>query len=343
MTGGANRGVHGVDDALRRCDPEQMKPGTVTFVIFDKHDQLDLAGPYEVFAEAGYPCVVVGPQAGPVRSDLGLSVLADRGFADTDPRTVEILVVVGGGIHTARQDRVLVDWVTAAARSARRVASVCTGTFLLAETGALDGRRATTHWGAASRLAEEYPAVIVDPDPIYVRDGRVWTSAGVTAGMDLALGMVETDLGRDAALTVARKLVLYLRRPGSQSQFSVPLWSNQPDSDIIRTVVDAIHAEPGARHGIEDLADLAGLSTRHLQRRFTREVGIPPAAYVERVRIEAAQQALVKTDLTLDAIARRYGFGTGETMRRSFRRLIGVAPSDYRNRFGSEDLEARLA
>ncbi len=270
-----------------------------------------------------------------MKSDLGLSVVADRALADTDPRAVDILVVVGGGIHTARKNRELVEWVTAAAKAARRVASVCTGTFLLAETGVLDGRRATTHWAWATRLAEEYPAVTVDADPIYVCDGRVWTSAGVTAGMDLALAMVEADLGRRVALQVARTLVLYLRRPGSQSQFSVPLWSSQPDSDVIRTVVDAIHARPGDRHGIEDLAELAGLSTRHFQRRFTQEVAISPAAYVERVRIEAAQQALAETDLTLDAIARRYGFGTGETLRRAFHRLLGIAPSDYRDRFGT--------
>lgn len=312
-----------------------MKRRSVTFVIFDQHDQLDLTGPYEVFAEAGYPCTVVAPEAGPVRSDLGLSIVADSSLAATDPRSVDLLVVAGGGIHTARQNRELVDWISAAAKAARRVASVCTGTFLLAEAGVLDGRRATTHWSWASRLAEQYPAIKVDADPIYVKDGRVWTSAGVTAGMDLALAMVEADLGRVAALEVARTLVLYLRRPGSQSQFSVPLWSSQPDSDVIRRVVDAVHAKPGDRHSIEDLAALAGLSPRHFQRRFTQEVGMPPAGYVERVRIEAAQQALAETELTLDTIARRYGFGTGETLRRSFHRLIGIAPSDYRDRFGT--------
>ncbi|WP_152365596.1 GlxA family transcriptional regulator [Microlunatus speluncae] len=312
-----------------------MKSRSVTFVIFEDHDQLDLTGPYEVFAEAGYRCTVVAPEAGPVRSDLGLSIVADRALAGTDPTSVDTLIVTGGRVRSVRQNRELIDWIAAAAGKARRVASVCTGTFLLAEAGLLDGRRATTHWAEASRLAADYPAVTVDADAIYVKDGRIWTSAGVTAGMDLALAMVEADLGRAAALDVARTLVLYLRRPGSQSQFSVPLWSSQPDSDVIRTVVDAVHAKPGDRHSIEDLAALAGLSPRHFQRRFTREVGMPPAGYLERVRIEAAQQALAETELTLDTIARRYGFGTGETLRRSFHRLIGIAPSDYRDRFGT--------
>ncbi|MFC7621465.1 GlxA family transcriptional regulator [Microlunatus sp. GCM10028923] len=318
-----------------------MGSASVTFVIFEEHDQLDLTGPYEVFAEAGYACTVVAPAAGPVRSDVGLSVVADRALADTDPGNVEILIVAGGaGVHDAGQDRALVEWVAAAAAAARRVASVCTGTFLLAAAGVLDGRHATTHWAKADRLAREYPTIMVDVDPIYLQDGKVWTSAGVTAGMDLALAMVAADRGREVALKVARKLVLYLHRPGSQSQFSVPLWAAQPNSDALHRAVDAIHANPGDRHSIEDLAASAGLSTRHFQRRFTREMGMPPTVYVERVRVEAAQNALAETDLTLDGIARRYGFGTAETLRRTFHRILGIAPSDYRNRFGTSTVGA---
>jgi transcriptional regulator GlxA family with amidase domain len=175
----------------------------------------------------------------------------------------------------------------------------------------------------------------VDRDPIFIRDGRIWTSAGVTAGMDLALALVEDDLGRDVAHAVAQQLVLFLRRPGSQSQFSVPLWSAQPATDPIRAAVSAIHADPGAPHGIADLAGHAGLSPRHLQRRFTAELGTPPAAYVERVRVEAAQRALTGTDDPVETIARRYGFGTAETLRRAFHRNARVAPSDYRDRFRS--------
>ena len=255
-----------------------MNSPAVTFVIFEGFDILDVAGPFEVFGEAGYELTVVAAKAGPVSSDTGLTIHAPSAVATLDPRRPGTLLVVGGdGVDAARSDRELVDWVTTAAARADRVASVCCGAFILAEAGLLDGRRATTHWREADRLAREYPAVIVDSDPIFVRDGRVWTSAGVTAGMDLALALVEADLGPQKALHVARELVMFLRRPGSQSQFSVPLWSAQPASDVMRRVVDAIHIDPGARHGIDDLASLAGMSPRHLQRRFTQETGLPPA------------------------------------------------------------------
>jgi transcriptional regulator GlxA family with amidase domain len=311
-----------------------VQPGTVTIVIFPGHEALDLAGPYEVFGEAGYELVVVGPKAGRTRSSKGLSLHADLSVKTADPRHTDTLVVAGGdGVFTARYNRRLVDWVAAAAGSARRVASVCSGAFLLAEAGLLDGRRVTTHWRAADRLVQDYPAVVVDREPIFIQDGRFWTSAGITAGMDLALALVEADLGPQTALRVARELNLFLRRPGSQSQFSMPLWSRQPSSDALRAVVDTIHRDPGGQYGIAELAELAGLSSRHLQRRFTNEIGLPPAAYVERVRIEAAQRALVEHDDPVEAIARRYGFGTAETLRRTFHRVVGIAPSDYRDRF----------
>ena len=189
--------------------------------------------------------------------------------------------------------------------------------------------------GRGVERAREHPKVSVDCDPIFVRDGRVWTSAGVTAGMDLALALVEDDLGRGVAHEVARGLVLFLRRPGGQSQFSVALWSRQPATDPVRAAVGAIHADPGARHDIAGLAAHAGLSPRHLQRRFTAELGVPPTAYVERMRVEAAQRALTDGDEPVEAIARRYGFTTAETLRRTFHRRLGVAPSDYRARFRS--------
>ena len=311
-----------------------MTPGSVTFVVFDGFDGLDLAGPFEVFGEAGYDLRVVGPSLRPTRSSKGLAVRPDGSVRTADPRTTDTLVVVGGdGVFAARHDRALVDWVAAASASAPRVASVCSGAFLVAETGLLDGRRVTTHWRAAERLAREHPALIVDADPIFVRDGHVWTSAGITAGMDLALALVEADLGPRTALDVARELNLFLRRPGGQSQFSVALWSTPPRTAVLQRVVDAIHTDPGARHDIDGLASLAGLSTRHFQRRFTEEVGLPPAAYVERVRIEAAQRDLSERDDPVDTIARRYGFGTAETLRRAFHRLVGIAPSEYRDRF----------
>ncbi|RFS87242.1 helix-turn-helix domain-containing protein [Actinomadura spongiicola] len=305
----------------------------VAFVIYDGFQVLDLAGPLEVFRNAGrYECLVVGPEAGPVAASGGLPVHAGYGIGELDG--IDTLIVAGGvGVDRAMKDPALVRWVTETAGAARRVASVCSGALLLAEAGLLDGRRVTTHWGREEQMRREYPRLDVDCDPIFVRDGKFWTSAGVTAGMDLALALVEDDHGRDVAHAVARELVMFLRRPGSQSQFSVPLWSAQPASDPIRAAVSSVQADPGARHSIADLAGRSGLSARHLQRRFTAELGVPPAAYVERVRIEAARRALAEGDEPVETLARRLGFGTGETLRRAFHRHVGVAPSDYRDRF----------
>lgn len=309
----------------------------MAFAIFDGFAAVDLSGPHSVFGypeHAAYEQVVVASQGSPVAASRGLKVCPDRPVSDVDPAEVDTLVVAGGkGVLDATRDRALIDWVRAVGGGARRVASVCSGAYLLAEAGLLDGRRATTHWKWGERLARAYPAVTVDCDPIFIRDGRVWTSAGVTAGMDLALAMVEEDHGRQAALNIAREMVLYLRRPGTQSQFSVPLWSTKPAGGGLRTVVETIQTNPGQRHQLADLAALAGLSPRHFQRRFTSEVGMPPATYVERIRMEAAQRALVEGDDPVEAIARRYGFGTAETLRRTFHRQLSVSPSDYRDRF----------
>jgi transcriptional regulator GlxA family with amidase domain len=318
-----------------------VTPRRVVFVIFDGFQSLDLAGPYEVFQHAsrltgGYVCEIVAPAAGAVTAGSGLPVHAGAGVTDADPAGIDTLVVAGGGgVDAARQDGALVAWIATAGAGARRVTSVCSGVFLLAAAGLVAGRRVTTHWGREGQLRREHPEVHVDCDPIFIRDGRVWTSAGVTAGMDLALALVEDDAGRAVAHAVARELVMFLRRPGSQSQFSVPLWSGQPGCDPIRTVVAAIHADPGAEHGLTELASRAGLSPRHFQRKFAAEVGTPPAAYVERVRIEAAQRALAEGNDPVETIARRCGFGTAETLRRAFHRQARVAPSDYRDRFRS--------
>lgn len=338
---GAFRGVRVVDVTGLGVHAGEVAPRRVVFVIFDGFQPLDLVGPHEVFhhasvvaEEPGYVCQVAAAAAGPVHGVSGLPVHARCSVGDLDMAGIDTLIAVGGsGVDTARGDRRLVEWIAAAGRTARRVSSVCSGVFLLGAAGLLEGRRVTTHWSRAEQLAREHPEAVVDCDPIFIRDGRVWSSAGVTAGMDLALAMVEDDLGREVAHAVACELVLYLRRPGSQSQFSVPLWSSQPSSDPIRAAVSAVHADPGARHGIAELAAHARLSPRHLQRRFTAEVGVPPATYVERVRIEAARRALVDGDDPVEAIAGRCGFGTAETLRRAFHRHLGIPPSGYRDRF----------
>jgi transcriptional regulator GlxA family with amidase domain len=320
-----------------------VPPRRVVFVVFDGFQPLDLVGPHEVFHHAGvvspgdgYRCEIAAVEAGPVRGSSGLPVHAGHAVADLDPAGIDTLVAVGGsGVDTARHDAALVAWVAAAGRTARRVTSVCSGVFLLGAAGLLGGRRVTTHWSRADQLACEHPEAIVDCDPIFVRDGPVWTSAGVTAGMDLALALVNQDLGREVAHAVACALVLHLRRPGNQSQFSVPLSSAQPSSDPIRAAVAAVHADPGAAHRVAQLAAHARLSPRHLQRRFTAEVGVPPASYVERVRIEAARRALVDGEDPVEVIAARCGFGTAETLRRAFHRHLGIPPSEYRTRFRS--------
>ncbi|GGX45214.1 GlxA family transcriptional regulator [Streptomyces noursei] len=318
-----------------------MDQRRIVFVIFEGFQPLDLFGPYEVFDHAhkltgGYTCQITAPQPGAVQFGSGLSVHAPYGVADVDPAGIDTVVVAGGGgVDQARHDPALTRWIATAGAGARRVTSVCSGVFLLAAAGLLRGRRVTTHWAREQQLVREHPELAVDCDPIFLRDGRVWTSAGVTAGMDLALALVEDDLGREVAHAVAQEMVMFLRRPGSQSQFSVPLWSTQPATDPIRAVVAAIHADPGARHGVTELASRAGLSPRHLQRRFTAELGVPPATYVEGVRIEAAKRALAESDHPIETLARRYGFGTAETLRRAFHRHVGVAPSDYRDRFRS--------
>ena len=212
--------------------------------------------------------------------------------------------------------------------------TVCTGAFLAAEAGLLDGYRATTHWAFAERLAAEFPAVDVDADPIFVRtSGTVWTAAGVTAGIDLALSLVEDDHGTETAQTVARWMVLYLRRPGGQTQFAAPVWMPRAKRTCIREVQEAIEAQPGDAHSIGDLARRATMSPRHFTRVFTDEVGEAPGHYVERVRTEAARRQLEETDDTVVAIATRCGFGTAETMRRNFIRRIGVSPDQYRKAF----------
>ncbi|MFD9685763.1 GlxA family transcriptional regulator [Kitasatospora sp. NPDC059146] len=318
----------------------------VVFVVFEGFQSVDLVGPHAVFhyaqeAVGGYDCPVVAPRAGAVRSSSGLTMHATHGIADLAPEGLDTLVVIGGpGVNDARHDPALVAWITAAASGARRVASVCSGALLLAATGFLAGRRVTTHWARERQLAQEHPELTVDCDPIFIRDGPVWTSAGVSAGMDLALALVEDDHGPELALAAAREMVLYLRRPGNQSQFSVPLWSAQPTSGPVRTAVRAVQDDPGGRHGLAELAARAGLSPRHLQRRFAAEVGTGPAAYVERVRMEAARRALTETDEPVAALARRLGFGTAETMRRTFHRHLGIAPDHYRERFGHSTTHA---
>lgn len=316
---------------------------TVVFLGFSRLQSLDLVGPLEVFATAslvlaakgreGYELVVASVDGQPVPTSSGLS-LATTKLHDTHQRVDTLVLPGGAGVDRARQDPDVIAWIQTVAKRARRVVSVCTGAFLAAQAGLLDGCIATTHWGSADRLAQEFPSIVVDPDPIFVRSSaKVWTAAGVTAGIDLALSLVEDDHGTDVAQTVARWLVLYLRRPGGQTQFAAPVWMPRAKRQPIRDVQEMIEAEPGSAHSITDLARRAGMSPRHFTRVFTDEVGESPGAYVERIRIDAARRQLEETDDTVVAIATRCGFGTSETMRRNFVRRIGISPDQYRKTF----------
>lgn len=301
---------------------------------------LDVTGPLQVFASANdlarqrgmsvpYAPSVIASGGGAVMSSAGLAVLAEP-LPQTPSDT---LIIAGGwGIYPAAEDSQLVDWVREHGTHCRRVASVCTGAFLLAASGWLDGRRVVTHWTRCEQLAAQHPNLHVEANPIFINDGPVWTSAGVTAGIDLALAMVEEDLGRDIALDVARHLVVFLKRPGGQSQFSVTLSLQQQGNRF-----DELHAWI-AEHlacdlGIPTLAEQAGMSERSFIRHYRADTGQTPARAIELIRVETARRLLSDSGLPVKRIAANCGFGSEETLRRSFLRAIGVTPQAYRERF----------
>jgi len=315
---------------------------------------LDVVGPLEVFAAAslaasfgspnrpGYEIEVIGPELKNLRAASGLRLGVDRTYSDR-PENIDTLIVAGGiGSRRAVHDTRILDYITAAAESARRVCSVCTGALILAQTGLLDGRRATTHWAFAATLAELFPAIDVDPDAIYCQDGRFWTSAGVTAGMDLALALVEEDLGRDLALEVSRQMVFFLKRPGGQSQFSAQLAGQLADRDPLRDLQAFIVDHPDEDLCVLRLAARVSMSPRHFARVFRAESGQSPGRFVECVRVEAARRQLEESNASVKEISARVGLGTSETMRRAFLRQIGVGPAAYRERFSSDANAAEL-
>jgi transcriptional regulator GlxA family with amidase domain len=314
----------------------------VVIAAFPDCQSLDVTGPMEVFSIAGqvagapYRVELVAAEAGPFRTNSGLTLVPDRA-AESVRGPIDTLLVAGGsGVERACEDERLVGWVRRAAGRSRRVASVCTGAFLLAEAGLLDGRRAATHWAGCEELARRYPEVEVASDPIFVHDDGVWTSAGVTAGMDLALALVEDDLGRDVALETARWLVLFVRRPGGQSQFSSHLRVQAAEREPLRDLQEWMTTNLSADLSVPALAERALMSPRNFARAFAREVGMTPAAYVEALRTDSARVRLESTGQKVEAVARDCGFGTVETMRRAFHRRLGVGPADYRSRFQAQ-------
>ncbi len=321
-----------------------MRERHVVIVTFDDVQPLDVVGPHEVFAGAHRAAAAAGQAGGyrvtlasagwggPVTSDSGL-VLGTAPWPGSDER-IDTLVIPGGdGAVSAAADETLLSFVQAAAPRCRRVATVCSGAFIAAAAGLLEGRRVTTHWARASRLHREHPGLEVDPDPIYVRDGKYWSSAGVTAGIDLSLALVEDDLGVEVAQTIARWLVMFLHRPGGQTQFASPVWMPRAERSTVRAVQTLVEAAPGGDHRLPNLAAAASMSVRHFTRVFTAEVGESPSRFVERTRVEAARRELETSGETLDLVATRCGLGSSETLRRVFHRRLGVSPEAYRRRF----------
>jgi transcriptional regulator GlxA family with amidase domain len=330
-----------------------MKDRHVVIVVFDGVQPLDAVGPHEVFAGAGRAAASVGRAGGyrvTLASSAGGTVRAESGLRlgtdvlpDTD-QPIDTLVLAGGsGANAAAADDTLVAWIRAAAPRCRRVATVCSGAFLGAAAGLLGGRRVTTHWARAQELRDTHPDLTVDPDPIYIRDEKVWSSAGVTAGIDLSLALVQDDLGVDVAQTIARWLVMFLHRPGGQTQFASPVWVPRAERSTVRAVQDLVEAAPGGDHRVPTLAAAAAMSVRHFTRVFTADVGESPSRFVERTRVEAARRELETTGDTLDVVAGRCGLGSAETLRRVFQRHLSVAPDAYRRRFRTAPVERNSA
>lgn len=307
-------------------------------VVFDGVKLLDLAGPAEVFAEANlfgaaYRLIVASVDGSDVATSIGVPFAVSARIDSIE--TADTAMVSGGDELIGRPiDPALVAALTGLWPRVRRMASICTGTFILAKAGILDGRRATTHWRHAALLSRAYPQITVEPEAIFVRDGDVYTSAGVSAGIDLALALVEDDHGPELVREVARSLVVFLKRAGGQSQFSALVEARPPQRSELRAVTDAVAADPAADHDVAALAARASMSTRQLTRLFRAELGTTPARYVETVRITAARAALDAGRPVAEA-ARLAGFGSAETMRRAFVATLGVSPRAYRDRFRS--------
>jgi len=314
-------------------------------LAFPDSQILDVTGPMQMFAgvneelkRPAYELLIAAPSRGPFKTSSGLSLVADTSVAEIGPVTLNracTLIVAGGnrGLHAALDSGEITALVKRAYERGLRVASVCTGAFFLAAAGILDGRRAATHWRAVTKLRAFRPQIDVDPEAIHVRDGNVWTSAGVTAGIDLALAMIEADHGRAVALAVARRHVVFRIRPGGQSQFSPELAAQGAGDHRLAKLAAKIAIEPAQTWRTDDLAAEAGVSLRSLHRLFRKQLNTSPSEFVERVRIDQARRALLETDAAIETVAVRCGFGSLRRMDRAFARVIAATPSEFRARF----------
>jgi transcriptional regulator GlxA family with amidase domain len=311
---------------------------SIAFIGYDNLTLLDLTGPLEVFDTArwrvkdAYEIVVLSASGKPFRAESGLTLLPNASLADA-PAIDTVFIPGGLGLRDAKIAEPIVQWLQRRAPRCRRVASVCTGVYALAESGLLDGRRATTHWRFASDVARRFPRVKIEADALFLNDGKFYSSAGVTAGIDLALALVEEDLGEDVALAVARELVVYLKRPGGQAQFSEPLQFQTKSTDRFADLAAWMLRNLKKDLSVEILADRAGLGARHFSRRFKAAFGVSPAHYVERLRLDEARRRLPSRRQTVDSVAASVGYASADAFRRAFERRFGIAPSVYRKRF----------
>jgi transcriptional regulator GlxA family with amidase domain len=319
----------------------------IWLLLYPEANLLDIAGPVQVFATAAEQAASRWPSApvayrirlfsregGLLRTSSGVEIQTDSFCLPACGQRVTLIAAGGHGSDLAMQDSRLLEWLRALAPLAERVASVCTGAFLLAAAGLLDGRRVATHWDYCGRLAARFPQVGVDAQSIYVEDTGFWTSAGVTSGLDMALALVERDLGHELASLTARRLVFYLRRPGTQSQFSIPLIAQTADKHRLSPLTDWIVAHPGHAHAVPQMAASVAMSQRTLYRVFREELQMTPTEFVEQVRLETAKRLLVEGNDTVDRIAFKSGFGLRSRMCAVFQRRLRISPTQYRERFG---------
>jgi len=314
---------------------------TIGLLAYDDMQALDLAGPLDVFGGANglghgtppYELCIIGLSTCAVRAENGLSIVPARALEDA-PALDTLLIPGGCGARTTiNRDARLIAWLRERAPTTRRMVSVCTGAYVLAATGLLDGRRVTTHWNYADDLARRHPAVRVEADRLFLRDGCFATSGGLTAGMDLALALVEEDLGAPTALAVARHLVMYVKRPGNQAQFSAPLAAQAQGNGRMGALVDWLIANLGSELTIERMAERCAMSARHFRRVFAETFGMPPAHFVEKLRLEQACMRLTQGKASIERIASNVGFNSADAFRRAFRARYGATPNEYRERF----------
>jgi transcriptional regulator GlxA family with amidase domain len=318
-----------------------MAVQTVAIVIHGGVQALDVAGPVDVFAETNayvpaedrYETVLIGPHRAPLRASNNMQMIADLSFEEASGGFDVLLVAGGPQLPYAAPDPQLTEWLRLAPWRASLYGSICTGAFARGPAGLLDGHRVTTHWQVAQKLAARFPAALVEPDLIYVRDGRLVTSAGVTAGIDLALALVGQRHGPGVAVAVAKRLVVVAQRQGGQSQFSPYLTAPADPASPIARIQDHVMANIGGRHTLASLAAVVGMSARNLARHFVQETGITPHEFVERARIDAARMLLEGSDRPLKAVAYDCGFGTADRMRIVFTERLGVTPAQYRASF----------